>query len=110
MKNKKIPVRHGDINFHPVDEMKGEIVKHEGLFVVGYGETTGHKHVLVVEKPQDLIIKKDSEGNYYFELLSEGKLKHEEHKTITMPPGIYKKFQEEEVDHFMGSIMRKVID
>lgn len=102
--------RHGDINFRPVTKSDGEIVKHKGSFIVGYGEATGHHHVLTVEKPKDLIIKKDSSGNYYFELLSEGTLTHEEHKKIIIKPGIYKKIQEREVDHFMGSIVRKVID
>lgn len=104
------PKRHGDINFHPVDKSEGKVVKHRGSFVVGLGETTGHKHVLTVSNPEDLIIKKDSQGNYFFELISEGALTHEEHKTIRIAPGIYKRFQEEEVDHFAQSITRKVID
>lgn len=111
MKNKiKISVRHGDIGFIPLEKSEGKIVEHKGSFVVGYGETTGHKHVLTVKRPEDMVIKKDSVGNYYFELLKEGKLTHEEHKTIVLPIGIYKKFQEEEVDHFANSITRKVID
>lgn len=103
-------IRHGDINFNPIDKLEGEVVKHDGNFVVGLGETTGHRHILTVEKPKDLIVTKDKEGNYYFELKTEGKLTHEEHKTIVVPPGIYRKFQEEEVDHFANSVTRKVID
>jgi hypothetical protein len=102
--------RHGDINLHEVEKIKGKTVKHDGTFILGLGETTGHRHVLTMEKPQDLIIRKDGEGNYYFELKSEGKLTHEEHKTLTVKPGIYKRVQEQEVDHFQGSITRKVID
>lgn len=107
---KKIPIRHGDIGFVPSDGMKGEVIEHKGEFVVGYGETTGHTHRLSVRNKEDLIIRKDSNGDYYFELLKEGTLVHEEHKTLIVPPGIYRKFQEEEVDHFAGSVMRKVID
>lgn len=103
-------IRHGDINLHGVEKMEGEIVKHDGTFILGLGETTGHRHILTVEKPQDLIIKQDKAGNYYFELLAEGKVSHEEHKTLVVPPGIYRKFQEEEVDHFANSVTRKVID
>lgn len=102
--------RHGDIGFHESNKSVGEIVKHGGSFVVGLGETTGHRHILSVENPSDLIIRKDTEGNYYFELSAEGTLTHEEHKTIKMPPGIYKKFQEEEVDWFAEGVTRKVID
>jgi len=108
--NKKINVRHGDINFNPVEKIEGDIIKHDGSFIVGLGETTGHRHVLTVTKPEDLVITKDKLGNYYFELKSNGRLTHEEHKTIEIPAGIYKKFQEEEVDHFANSVTRKVID
>lgn len=107
---KKIAIRHGDICFHPVDKVEGKEIKHEGKFIVGYGETTGHCHVLTLEKSKDLVIRKDSKGNFYFELLSEGTLSHEDHKSIKLPPGLYKKFQEEEVDHFAQSVTRKVID
>lgn len=110
MEIKNIARRTGDINFNPVEKSEGELVKHKGSFVVGYGETTGHKHVLTVNNPNDLVITKDKSGNYFFELKSEGKLTHEEHKTIKILPGIYKKFQEEEVDHFANSVTRKVID
>lgn len=103
-------VRHGDINFVEVSKSEGEIVKHDGSFVVGLGETTGHRHILKVKNPDDLVIKKDSSGNYYFELLAEGELTHEEHKTLKVLPAIYKKIQEREVDHFNESLVRKVID
>lgn len=105
----KIPIRHGDINFHPVEKMEGETIKHNGSFVVGLGETTGHRHVLTVKNPDDLTIKKDAEGNYFFELLADGTLTHEEHKTLVVPKGRYKKFQEREVDIFSQTV-RKVID
>ncbi len=107
---KIISIRTGDISFHPVEKVEGKVIKHNGTFVYGLGETTGHKHVITVDRVEDLIIKQDVKGDYYFELLSEGKLKHEEHKTVVLPPGIYKKHQEEEVDHFAGSLTRKVID
>ena len=106
----KTNYRSGDINLHNVEKTKGKIIEHNGSFVLGLGETTGHKHILTVEKPQDLIIKQDNNGNYYFELLAEGKLTHEEHKTLIVKPGIYKKFQEEEVDNFANFVTRKVID
>lgn len=104
-----IPIRHGDIGFIPTDKSEGEIIKHAGSFVVGLGETTGHRHILTVARPQDLVIKQDAKGDYYFELLSEGTLTHEEHKTLIVPKGIYKKFQEREIDLFLNCV-RKVQD
>ena len=101
--------RHGDINLHSIEKIDGEIIKHKGVFVIGEGETTGHRHLLTVENPKDLIIKKDSNGDFYFQLLSKGTLTHEEHKTLEIMPGIYKRIQEREKDWFSLAV-RKVID
>lgn len=106
---KNIPIRHGDINFSPVTKSVGETVNHNGSFIVGYGEATGHHHRITVKNPTDLVIRKDAEGDYYFELKSKGTLSHEEHKTITIPPGTYKKIHEREKDWFSLSV-RRVID
>lgn len=103
-------IRHGDVNMIPQDKMEGEVVKHNGSFVLALGETTGHKHLLTVIKPSDLVIKQDKEGSYYFQLKSDGEISHEEHKTLTIKKGIYKKVIEREVDHFADSIIRQVID
>ena len=100
--------RHGDINLSPVTKSEGEIIKHNGTFIVAHGES-GHKHVLTVSNPNDLTIRKDINGDMYFELLSDGLLSHEEHKTLTVRPGIYKKIVEREFDWFQLAA-RTVID
>lgn len=102
--------RHGDINLHKVDEIKGEVVSHKGSYVVAEGETTGHKHLLKVKNPDNLIIRKDEFGHMYFELKEVGTITHEEHKVIEIPAGIYKEVREREVDHFADGLVRKVID
>jgi len=103
--------RNGDINFHEYSgKIEGEIIKHKGDFIVGYGEATGHHHRIKVKNPESLTIKKDIQGNYYFELLEDGVLTHEEHKTIPIKKGVYRKTHEREVDHFNESVTRKVID
>jgi hypothetical protein len=101
--------RHGDIALHAVEKGEGEIIKHSGSFVVAEGETTGHKHLIKVANPADLIIRKDAFGNMYFQLLKEGTLSHEEHKTIKIAPGIYKEVREREKDWFSLSV-RRVVD
>lgn len=102
-------LRHGDVNFHPVAKAEGELVPHNGEFEVEYGEVTGHVHRLQVKNPADLEVRKDAQGNYYFHLKSEGTLSHEEHKTIAVPKGIYKKVIEREKDWFSLAV-RKVQD
>ncbi len=107
MKTKNI--RHGDINLRLADEIKGEIVKHNGSFMIAEGETTGHKHVITVQNPKDMEIRKMENGLYAFVLKSEGTITHEEHKTIVIPAGTYKEVREREHDWFSNST-RRVID
>jgi hypothetical protein len=102
-------IRHGDVNLQPVEKIEGEIVKHIGKFVIAEGETTGHKHVITVENPNDMEIRKMSNGLYAFILKSEGIITHEEHKTLIIPPGTYKEVREKEMDWFSLSV-RRVID
>lgn len=100
--------RHGDINLQQTDKLKGKEVKHNGSIIIGYGEATGHHHRLTVKNPKNLVVRQDGD-TWYFELLEDGKLSHEEHKTIPIKKGIYKKIHELEVDHFQN-VTRKVID
>lgn len=112
MKNKTKPKRHGDVNFHVLKatkDVKGEVIEHNGSFVVELGGATGHKHVLTVADPKNLVIRETSDHKFYFELLSEGELSHEEHKTITIPPGRYIKVREREKDWFSLAV-REVRD
>lgn len=101
-------IRHGDINFAKSNKVDGQKVKHNGSFVFGLGETTGHKHIITVAKPSDMEIYETPIGRI-FVLKSEGKLSHEEHQTITIPAGTYKQVQEIEKDWFQMTT-RKVLD
>src|SRR3990167_10609959 len=99
--------RSGDINFYPVFSLpKGEEVTHKGSFVVAEGETTGHKHVITVERPTDMVIIQTPSGRY-FEIKAPARITHEEHGTITLDPGIYTETREREKDWFSGAA-RKV--
>lgn len=109
--------RSGDHYLHKVDKTEGELVEHNGSFVFGVGEASNHFHVITVDNPKDLVIKKDSNGDFYFELLVDGLLKHTEgnsdkvadHKTIPIKKGMYKQVHEREVDIFSQTI-RQVVD
>ncbi len=98
--------RHGDLTLRPVEKIEGKEVKHNGSFVVAEGETTGHKHLLTAER---MVVRQDAEGRYYLDLGSDGKLTHEEHKTITLPAGKYEVIREREMDWFQKSV-RRVVD
>lgn len=100
----------GDITFIPVTKItKGKQETHKGSFLVGYGEATGHHHKVTVANPDDLQVTTIN-GEYYLSLKSEGTVTHQEHKPITLAPGLYRVGHEREVDHFAHGVVRKVID
>ena len=104
-------IRQGDVNLHIVKETKGEIVKHNGSFVLARGEVTGSVHLLTVERAEDLEIRKDANGDMYFLLKAEGTLTHtHDHEPLIIQPGIYRQTAEREVDHFGSFTIRKVVD
>ena len=109
MKNLQNIHMQGDIQLVPCGKIEGEEIKHNGEYVLLWGETTGHKHLLKVKDPEKMRIFKDSEGRLVLELLEEGTLTHEEHGTHIVTPGWYRMNQEQEYDYFeMQS--RTVID
>ena len=95
--------RHGDLSFHPLEALPEGLseVKQNGKFVLAYGEHTGHKHTLTSKKME---LFQDAEGKYYLKLNEVGTLTHEEHKTITLAPGIYRQDAEQERDPFLDRI------
>lgn len=101
----KVGARHGDLSFHPLEKLPEGLkeVKQAGSFVLAYGEHTGHKHVITAPR-KTMRIFQDKEGRYVLELKSEAMIKHEEHKTITLMPGIYHQNIEQERDPFLDQI------
>ncbi|MDE2218682.1 MAG: hypothetical protein KGJ58_04550, partial [Patescibacteria group bacterium] len=78
--------RHGDITLKRIDilpQESKEIFKGNS-WVAGYGETTGHRHLITAER---MIVRQADNGRYYLSLGDSGVLTHEEHKTLTIPAG-----------------------
>lgn len=109
MKNKNW-AHQGDITFTPFEgEIKGKKEKHDGSYIVGYGEATGHHHKVHTINPDDLEIVKVDRG-YILTLKSEGTVTHQEHHSIKLPIGTYRVGHEREVDWFADGVARQVID
>lgn len=100
--------RHGDIPLYPIKKASGELLKHDGSFVLALGEATGHHHKIAVRNPADMEIRQTAVG-YVLILKSEGMLTHEEHGAITVRPGTYRVGREREKDWF-SLTTRRVID
>jgi hypothetical protein len=101
------PYRHGDLSFKPLinlpDDIKlGVEVK---SCVLAEGETTGHKHVLTAELQTIVKIHTDSQGRTYIEVKDGNtKVTHEEHREITLIPGLYQMNNEREHDYFQEEV------
>jgi len=100
----------GDVMFHPFNgDLPEKKINHNGSFVLALGETTGHKHVITVDRPDQMEMRQLPNGEYVMILKTQGTVTHEEHKTIFLAPGTYRVGKEREVDHFSQTV-RKVID
>lgn len=99
----------GDISFIPTHETKGKAQKHNGSFTLALGEHTGHKHVITVADPNSMEIYQDG-ATYFITLKTEAQVKHNQHGTITLAPGVYKMGNEREIDWFAEGVERRVID
>lgn len=97
-------------------KLKDKVSKHKTRAVLAEGEETGHYHAIYNEDvPENTTVtlckshhyRRDNDG-----LIIENnpvQLKHEEHNTITLPPGFYLQKIVREFDHISGRT-RGVID
>lgn len=79
----------------------------EKAWVLAHGEVTGHKHAIYEMDMADLY--EDENGTLWIKVKDICDLKHEEHHTQTLTPGIYEIGIVKEVDPFTDEI-RNVID
>jgi hypothetical protein len=88
------------------DGKKVKGVKNVRTPILQHGEATGHAHRITSPGFQHL---EGRFGERFLMLTKQGTLSHEEHKTIILPPGLYKIRIVEEYDHFR-EVIRKVRD
>lgn len=105
---KQHAIRHGEIMLVPVANVPvGTTTKHD-LFIVGHSET-GHHHVLEGK----FEVTETDKQELYFRLFEPAKLVHkkatDQHRTLTIPAGIYQRFHDTEYSPFDG-LVRKVRD
>lgn len=93
-----LPVRHGDVDLIPVDQIPKE-AKERKSNIVMHGES-GHVHKLI--NGQILI----HDDQMFVKSTNETYLTHEEHKKTLVPEGIFEVKQEEEFDPFADTIRR----
>ena len=94
----KKPIRHGDVDIIPVDEIPKD-AKLEKNNLVMHGEN-GHSHKLV--NGQLLVLN----GQKFIQSSQNTFLEHEEHKKTSIPEGFFKVLQETEFDPFKELLVR----
>lgn len=104
--------RHGDWTFTPTftDDIRDPLPQTE-KFVFGEGEATGHYHVALAARPDDMLWERRGD-EFIAKVLEPIALQHPEHSLkgdLVIPPGTYRVYRRREKDWFSLST-RRVID
>jgi len=104
-------IRQGDILFIPTNETIPDYAKARTSGIVAQGEATGHHHRIAADDMQVAeLMEIGWQGNLMLKVSEHGiSIVHEEHKTVTIPPGTYKVHQAREFD-YMARFARTVRD
>lgn len=103
--------RQGDVMIRSVGRIPSSAteVKNEGRIVLAYGEVTGHAHAIALDEAQEFTFA-DAAGivRRFLKVFDKGaSVKHEEHATIPLPPGMYEIIQQRE---YTPEAIRNVAD
>jgi hypothetical protein len=89
----KLYTHQGDVPIFiaEISPKKEQLRKAKKELVIKIGEITGHSHKVVAAEPRTkLYFTKDSSGGVYLCVVGgNAELRHEEHKTIVLPPQTY---------------------
>lgn len=103
-------LRQGDVFLIPVDSLPDDVedcTPKEGRAVVMEGEATGHAHAFYDGGVRLYKAPKAARPSYLLVVETEAFLRHEEHETAKVPPGIYKIPQQTE---YTPEELRRVTD
>lgn len=105
-------LQQGDVCIQRIDSIPHDVVRVDavnGSFVLAEGEVTGHAHRIHDRIKLFMDTGLPGSGVCYFETDSSVDLTHEEHNTVTIPPGRYRSFIVREYDH-LEEATRRVVD
>ena len=97
--------QQGDVWLKKIDKLPDGVKEIERKGILAYGEVTGHKHQL--SDTNIKILEKD--GRTFIRVEKSVELKHEEHHTQVIEPGVWEFGQVREKDWLSGMV-RRVID
>jgi len=98
--------RQGDVLVRPIQKLPDGVKKSKVKRVVlAEGEVTGHCHEILDVENVELL--QDADGNLYLDVKEPAELTHQEHSTITIPPGTYEIVRQRE---YSPEEIRRVAD
>jgi len=111
---KKIKLyQQGDVLIYKVDEEKENKGKNLKITPRGYvlaeGEHTGHAHVIDLPQIDKVLAFMDNEMEIFLKVQEDVIVRHEEHNSVSLPPGNYIIDYVNEVDPFTEEV-NKVAD
>lgn len=80
--------RQGDVLLVPAELPQGAVqAESKGDVILAYGEVTGHAHRI---KESTKVRMWAAGAERFLQVMEAAALTHEEHATVTIPPGVYK--------------------
>jgi hypothetical protein len=101
--------RQGDVLLKKIQKSLTDakpVARDRGRIVLAYGEVTGHAHA-IDDSLAELFEEKDGQIYLRVDAGAGVELRHEEHATITLPPGVYRVTRQRE---YAPDAIRNVAD
>jgi hypothetical protein len=91
--------RQGDVLLRRVESVPDNVTpvpRENGRIVLAHGEVTGHAHA-ILDEAAELVRTAETNQRFLKIMNASGvQLQHEEHATITLPPGTYEVIRQRE--------------
>jgi len=101
-------IRQGDVLLKGIEKLpSGETTRCEVL-TLAYGEATGHSHTLYPAVEGGIVNEVIVNGKCFIQVETDFFLRHQEHRELRIPPGVYEIIIEREYDPF-DEAMKRVI-
>lgn len=108
--SRRTPIRHGEILLLPVDAVPYGSVDSVPSCIVGHSES-GHHHVLESDEAFEQVVT--ANGDLFVDLMRDTPLRHQksfqQHRTLTVPAGIWKVVRKTEFDVRSSVAPRRVV-
>jgi hypothetical protein len=104
-------IQQGDVLFQEVVSLPVGASKmpNAGQIIVARGEQTGHRHVIISDQAETWSFTSNGVTELYLEVQAPVTIQHDEHKSLSIPTGIYRVGRVKEYDYF-SQMERQVQD